>query len=79
MNYLCWEHWIEYFQNRGYLYLAPAWPGRNQPTSELRDRHSDAKLGELTLDADVNQFISTLKILDEKPIIVGHSVGGLVV
>jgi alpha-beta hydrolase superfamily lysophospholipase len=39
----------------------------------------DAKLGELTLDADVNQFISTLKILDEKPIIVGHSVGGLVV
>lgn len=79
MNNLCWEHWIEYFQNRGYICLAPAWPGRNQPTSELRNRHPDAKLGELTLGAVVNQFISIVKTLDEKPIIVGHSLGGLVV
>jgi pimeloyl-ACP methyl ester carboxylesterase len=78
MNYLCWEHWIEYFQNRGYLCLAPVWPGRNQPTSELRNRHPDAKLGELTLDAVVNQFILTFNTLDEKPIIVGHSLGGFV-
>jgi pimeloyl-ACP methyl ester carboxylesterase len=78
MNNLCWEQWIEYFQNRGYKCLAPAWPGRNQPTSELR-RHPDTKLGELTLGAVVNQFISIVKTLDEKPIMVGHSLGGLIV
>jgi pimeloyl-ACP methyl ester carboxylesterase len=36
-------------------------------------------LGELTLGAVVNQFISIVKTLDEKPIMVGHSLGGLVV
>ncbi len=79
MNNLCWEHWIEFFQKRGYKCLAPAWPGRDQETAELRKRHPDAKLGELTLTSVVNQFETIVKSLDEKPIIVGHSLGGLVV
>jgi alpha-beta hydrolase superfamily lysophospholipase len=79
MNNLCWEHWIEYFQNRGYKCSAPAWPGRDRSTSELRNHHLDATLGELGLGGEVNQFVSTVKSLNEKPIIVGHSLGGLVV
>jgi pimeloyl-ACP methyl ester carboxylesterase len=79
MNNLCWEHWIEYFQERSYTCLAPAWPGRDHPIAELRNRHPDSKLGELTLRTVVNHFESTVMALDEKPILIGHSMGGLVV
>ncbi|MGA2504841.1 MAG: alpha/beta hydrolase [Anaerolineales bacterium] len=79
MNNLCWEHWIEYFQDRGYKCLAPAWPGRDQPIDVLRKSHPDAKLGGLTLSNVVEHFTDAVKTLDEKPIIIGHSMGGLVV
>ncbi|MGZ6346371.1 MAG: alpha/beta hydrolase [Anaerolineales bacterium] len=70
---------MEYFQNKGYKCLAPAWRGRDHPTLELRQNHPDANLGKLTLGDVVTQIESTVKSVDEKPIIIGHSMGGLVV
>jgi pimeloyl-ACP methyl ester carboxylesterase len=79
MNHLCWEHWIGYFQNSGYQCIAPAWPGRDQPVEVLRLRHPDPSTGKLTLKKVVEHFTSIVNGLDEKPILVGHSMGGLVV
>jgi pimeloyl-ACP methyl ester carboxylesterase len=79
MNNVCWEHWIEHFQDKGYKCLAPAWPGRDQPIDLLRSRHPDSKLGELTLSSVVELFTKTINALDEKPILIGHSMGGLIV
>jgi pimeloyl-ACP methyl ester carboxylesterase len=79
MNNLCWEHWTEYFQNRGFKCLAPSWPGRDQPTKELRKRHPDPLVGELGLSDVVNNYETIINSLNDKPIIVGHSLGGLVV
>lgn len=79
MNNVCWEHWPEYFQDKGYKCLAPAWPGRDHPVDLLRNRHPDSKLGEITLWNVMDLYKKTVMTLDEKPIVVGHSMGGLIV
>jgi pimeloyl-ACP methyl ester carboxylesterase len=79
MTPLCWEQWIHHFQAKGYDCIAPAWPGRDKPIDTLRKNHPDPQLGTLTLRAVVEYLASTVQSLDEKPILIGHSVGGLIV
>jgi alpha-beta hydrolase superfamily lysophospholipase len=79
MNPLCWEQWVDYFQAKGYQCLVPAWPGRDQPIDTLRKQHPDPQLGKLTLSSVLEHFTDTIKALDEKPILIGHSMGGLAV
>jgi alpha-beta hydrolase superfamily lysophospholipase len=79
MNPLCWEQWVDYYQAKGYKCLAPAWPGRDKPIETLRKQHPDSQLGKLTLNNVLEHFTDTIKRLDEKPVLVGHSMGGLVV
>jgi alpha-beta hydrolase superfamily lysophospholipase len=79
MTPLCWEKWVDYFQTKGYTCLAPAWPGRDQSVEMLRKQHPDAQLGKLTLNAVLEHFTTTIQALDEKPILIGHSMGGLIV
>jgi alpha-beta hydrolase superfamily lysophospholipase len=79
MTPLCWEQWVEYFRTKGYTCLAPAWPGRDQSIETLRKRHPDPQLGQLTLSQVLEHFADTIKSLDEKPILIGHSMGALAV
>ena len=79
MNPLCWEQWVDYYQAKGYKCLAPAWPGRDQPIDTLRKRHPDPQFGKLTLSGVLEHFTDTINALDEKPILIGHSMGGLAV
>ncbi len=79
MTPLCWEHWIEYYQSKGYHCVAPAWPGRDQPIEAQRSKHPDPKLGQLKLRDVVDCMETAIKTLPEKPALIGHSMGGLVV
>lgn len=79
MNSLCWEHWVSHFQTKGYRCLAPDWPGRDQPIEVLRKNHPDPQLGRLTLSKVVEHFTGIIQQLDGKPILIGHSMGGLCV
>ncbi|WP_151826099.1 alpha/beta hydrolase [Acinetobacter junii] len=79
MTPLCWEQWANRFQAKGYNCLAPAWPGRDKPVDTLRKNHPDPQLGKLTLTNVVEHLANTIEKLDEKPILIGHSMGGLVV
>ncbi|HEY3312918.1 MAG TPA: alpha/beta hydrolase [Anaerolineales bacterium] len=79
MTPLCWEQWVDYFQQKGFECVAPAWPGRDKPVSELRESQPDPQLGKLTLSAVVEAMAGSTKSLKEKPILIGHSMGGLVV
>jgi pimeloyl-ACP methyl ester carboxylesterase len=79
MTALCWEHWLAYFQAKGYHCLAPNWPGRDQPVDVLRQRHPDPELGQLTLSRMLERFRNVIKSLDDEPVLIGHSMGGLVV
>ena len=79
MTPLCWEHWTDTFSARGYTCLAPAWPGRDQPVEVLRKNHPDPQLGQLTLSNVLDHYTGVIKTLDEKPILIGHSMGALAV
>jgi pimeloyl-ACP methyl ester carboxylesterase len=79
MTPLCWEKWILYYESKGYKVIAPAWPGRDKSVDELRRAHPDSELAKLKLGNIVVHFEKVIKDLDEKPAIVGHSMGGLVV
>ena len=79
MTPLCWENWDRYFRGKGYRCLAPAWPGRDQSVYRLRDRHPDPQLAAVTLQGVLQHLTRTIQKLDEKPVLVGHSMGGLAV
>ena len=76
MTPLCWEDWVKRFEAKGYLCLALAYPGRDKSVKELQT--PDAALGKLTLSAILDHLTNQIKALDEKPILVGHSMGALI-
>lgn len=79
MTSQCWARWVTRFEGRGYRCIAPNWPGRDEAVAALRAKHPDPALGRLTLSDVVGHFAGKLEAMDERPIIVGHSMGGLVV
>jgi pimeloyl-ACP methyl ester carboxylesterase len=79
MTSLCWEKWTGFFQASGYRCLAPDWPCKDKPVEELRRSHPDPQLGRLTLSDVLAHFTTILQAQDEKPVLIGHSMGGLAV
>jgi pimeloyl-ACP methyl ester carboxylesterase len=75
----CWKKWQAYFEARGYRTLAPAWPEHDPPAATQRARHPNAALGKLELADVLERYRQVIRGLNEKPILVGHSMGGLVV
>ncbi|WP_229214369.1 esterase/lipase family protein [Dyadobacter flavalbus] len=74
-----WDSWRTYFESKGYTTYAPPWPYKDASAAELRDRQPhDTQLALLTLDELVNSYADFVKSLPEKPIIIGHSLGGLI-
>lgn len=71
-----WEHWIQFFSSRGYDCIAPAWPLHEGDPAELR-QNPPAGLGELGFDQIYASVVGVVSNLD-KPIVIGHSVGGLI-
>jgi pimeloyl-ACP methyl ester carboxylesterase len=74
----CWEPWIRRSEARGYRCLAVAWPGRDQSPTALRQAHPDPLLARLTLHEIIEHHVAAIQALPEKPLIIGHSMGGLI-
>jgi len=80
MTWRCWKSWIERYAAAGYECAAPPWPGREAPVEELRARHPDPELGKLTLANVVDHYERFIGGLHgDAPILIGHSMGGLIV
>ncbi|QCR22546.1 alpha/beta hydrolase [Pontibacter sp. SGAir0037] len=73
-----WLNWIEFFSKKGYNCIAPAWPLHEGEPADLR-QNPPAGLGKLALDEVVTSIERLVLDMDEKPVMIGHSVGGLVV
>jgi pimeloyl-ACP methyl ester carboxylesterase len=71
-----WQGWIRYFSERGYNCVAPAWPLHEGEPAALRANPPDG-LGDLKLKTVIASIESVVSGLD-RPIVVGHSVGGLI-
>lgn len=73
----CWGPFVSYFAAKGYRCLAPAWPGKDRPVEAIRADPSP--LAGVGIDAIVDHYAGIIRELDEPPILVGHSFGGLFV
>jgi predicted esterase len=74
-----WDDWIKYFESKGYKAIAPPWPNKEADTAkELRDRQpNDVALATTTLKEVIDSYAKHAQSLPEKPIIIGHSLGGM--
>ncbi|MCY1484918.1 Alpha/beta hydrolase family protein [compost metagenome] len=73
-----WDQWRAYFESKGYTTLAPAWPQKDAPASTLRDRQpNDTGLANLRYAEVLDHYAKIIQELPEKPILIGHSLGGL--
>jgi len=77
VNYECWNGWVKRYEAKGYKCIAIPYPLRDKPVKALRQAHPDPKLGQLTIDEVIDHLVRVITGLDEKPIIIGHSFGGL--
>jgi pimeloyl-ACP methyl ester carboxylesterase len=75
----CWEEWFKYFERQGYQCIAPAWPNKDGSPEELRNRHPDEKVAANRLAVITDYFANLVEKLPEQPILIGHSIGGLIV
>ena len=78
VSHICWDEWRKYFESKDYTTYAPPWPFKDAPTAaELRSRQpNDTDLATLTLKEVLDSYINFIKKLPEKPIVIGHSLGG---
>jgi pimeloyl-ACP methyl ester carboxylesterase len=73
-----WDNWKTYFESKGYNTLAPAWPHKDAPACDLRQRQPDIAIASQRLEALTEYFADVVKSLPRKPILIGHSMGGLI-
>lgn len=78
MNPESWADWKTYFQERGYTVHTPANPFHAGKVADLK-QHIDPKLGKLTLEDFILNLARFIDCLPEKPILIGHSMGGFAV
>lgn len=79
VSHHCWDEWRSFFESKGYVTYAPPWPHKDAEAAELRNRRpNDTALAKLKLRELVDYFANIARDFPEKPIIIGHSLGGLI-
>jgi pimeloyl-ACP methyl ester carboxylesterase len=71
-----WDGWIERFASAGYDASAPGWPGDPASVPEAR-AHPD-ELADHGIDDVVAHYARVIDGLPARPILVGHSFGGMI-
>jgi len=72
-----WNNWIEFFRSKGYEASAASWPGDGATTEATRKNPEGLAGKGVTEIAD--HIAMLIKGLPKKPILIGHSFGGLLV
>src|SRR4051812_6422554 len=71
-----WESWIELFRQAGYDPIAPGWPGEPGTVAEARLHAED--IADHGIDDVTDHYAKIIEGLPVKPILVGHSFGGMI-
>lgn len=74
-----WGEWKKYFEAKGYNVIVPEWPYKSGAVEGLRTKYKDTMTLEYDLKKVVDYHAALIDKLPEKPILVGHSFGGLIV
>ena len=70
-----WQPWIELFASAGYRPSAPGWP--HEPPTVAEARENPDAVANLSIDDVTEHYAGIIAGLDESPVIIGHSFGGL--
>lgn len=76
LHHTSWGRWQELFAERGYAPIAPGWPGEADTVAATRaDPKPMAGYGVVEV---ANHYADVIATLPAKPIVIGHSFGGLI-
>src|SRR4051812_11543799 len=70
-----WDRWAQHFEQAGYAAVTPSWPDDPDTVDEAR-AHPEVLAGK-TLAQIADHVAEVIGRLDRKPIVMGHSTGGL--
>jgi non-heme chloroperoxidase len=70
-----WDRWATLFEENGYVALTPGWPD-DPETVEEANAHPEAFAGK-SIGQVADHFEQIIRGLNTKPVVVGHSFGGL--
>jgi non-heme chloroperoxidase len=71
-----WKPWADLYASNGYNPIVAGWPG--QSDSVAATRANAAALNNIGIDAITKKYAELIEGLDQEPIVIGHSFGGLV-
>src|SRR4051812_48526702 len=71
-----WASWADFFRQAGYAPLTPDWPDDPETVEEARSNPD--VLAKKTLGQVADHTTEVIKALNAKPVVMGHSTGGLV-
>jgi pimeloyl-ACP methyl ester carboxylesterase len=71
-----WAPWQEHFAQAGYPSIAPEWPGT--PDTVAGARAHPESIADHGIDDVTAHYIGIIENLDEAPILIGHSFGGMI-
>lgn len=69
-----WEHWVPYYEAKGYTVLTPGYPGFEIEVEGLRA--DPDVIARLTVPETVDHLAAVVESVATPPIIIGHSFGG---
>lgn len=78
MTSASWDRFRMPFEAAGYTVHTPTWPFLDRGTAAELRAHPPEGLGTLTAGAITDRYATFIDTLPEKPLIIGHSMGGLV-
>lgn len=70
-----WEDWIAHYEAKGFTVYAPPYPGFEVEVEALNA--DPTPIEQLTVEGVIDTMESVVKDLDQPPIIMGHSAGGV--
>ncbi|SFM87825.1 Lysophospholipase, alpha-beta hydrolase superfamily [Chitinophaga sp. YR627] len=78
VHHSCWDDWKSHFESKGYRAIVPPWPYKNTSAEALRNSHPNRDIAAMRLAALTAHYDHIIRALPEKPILIGHSIGGLI-
>ncbi|MHA7663361.1 alpha/beta hydrolase [Mycolicibacterium sp. HS_4_1] len=71
-----WNDWRALFEEHGFATLAPGWP--DDPATVAEARRDPSVFARKSIGEITQHYADVIRALDRKPIVIGHSFGGLI-
>jgi pimeloyl-ACP methyl ester carboxylesterase len=71
-----WQPWRDYFEDNGFITLAPGWPDDPATVNEARE-HPEAFARKMVQQV-TDHYLEAVYALEHEPVVIGHSFGGLI-